>query len=741
MAARGGTPVTLRQALLLHQEGRLAEAEKAYAKLLRQTPNDAEVMHLLGVVSLDLGKPARAAELIGQCIKLNPGFAPAHASLADTLSELGRFAEALQAYDRAIALKLEVAEIHLNRGTVLDRLNRPEEALASYDSALRLRPNEADIHYNRATTLNVLGRSADALASFDRAIKLLPGHVGSHYNRACTLLAQQRYEAAIEGFDRTIALVPNHAGAFNNRGCALNDLKRYDAAIESYRYALILAPRDAVTHNNLGGALTELGRYDEAAASFENAYALAPDHDFLLGELVHAKMKICRWDRLAEHIDLLERKIQRGDRAASAFVALSIIDSPSLLKKAAEIYAPAGQPSPIAAAAPGNRAGSIIDKPERDNRIRLAYISADFHAHATAFLMAGLFECHDRTKFHVTALSVGPITQDAMQQRLRVGFDRFIDAANQSDTEIAALSRELGSDIAIDLKGFTTNSRPGIFAARAAPVQVSYLGFPGTMAVEYIDYLIADTVVITPADRPAYTESIVYLPHSYQVNDRTRVIGPAPISRAEAGLPDTGFVFCCFNNTYKITPDVFRSWMHILGKVEGSVLWLFEGHPAAVPNLRQAATLSGIAADRLVFAPRLPPADHLARHRLADVFLDTLPYNAHTTASDALWAGLPVLTRRGNSFAGRVAASLLIAAGLPDLITRSREAYETAAIELATDPAKLAAIRHRLAANLPKAPLFDTPLFTRHLEAAYEAMHARYRSGLPPEDMSIKATG
>jgi predicted O-linked N-acetylglucosamine transferase (SPINDLY family) len=368
----------------------------------------------------------------------------------------------------------------------------------------------------------------------------------------------------------------------------------------------------------------------------------------------------------------------------------------------------------------------------RHEKIRIGYFSADFRNHAIAYLIAGLFELHDRNRFEVSAFSFSPNTDDEMRARLSRAADRFLDVHAQSDGDVAELAKKLELDIAIDLTGFTAECRLGVFSLRAAPIQVNYLGYPGTMAAECIDYVVADSTVIPEADRRHYVEKIVYLPDSYQVNDSKRAISDKTFTREELGLPQTGFVFCCFNNSYKILPEVFECWMRILTHVEGSVLWLIRDSETAVHNLRREAQAKGVSANRLVFAKRMPLADHLARHRLADLFIDTLPYNAHTTASDALWAGLPVLTRIGETFAGRVAASLLRAIDLPELITATQEEYEHLAIALATNPGRLQQLKYKLKRNRLTTPLFNTALFTRHIEAAYMMMYERQRASLPP---------
>jgi predicted O-linked N-acetylglucosamine transferase (SPINDLY family) len=405
------------------------------------------------------------------------------------------------------------------------------------------------------------------------------------------------------------------------------------------------------------------------------------------------------------------------------------LDDPALQRKAALIYLT----DQLSEAPPEG------ERPNRDpaQKIRIGYYSSDFHNHATAHLMAELLASHDRQKFEVWGFSFGPDRRDAMRQRLAQTFDRFIDVHTHSDHEVAQLSRAMGVDIAVDLKGLTGDARTGIFAHRCAPLQVNFLGYPGTMALPCIDYIVADKVLIPPESQKHYSEKVVYLPHSYQVNDSQRKIADQRFTRAELGLPEQGFVFCCFNNNYKIQPQTFDIWMRLLHAVPGSVLWLFEDNPTAAKNLRLEADHRGVDPARLVFAQRMQLPEHLARHRLADVFLDTLPYNAHTTASDALWAGLPVLTLIGQSFAARVAASLLQAMDLPELITHSEAEYESKALALARQPEQLQALKSKIERQRKTSPLFKGQLFAKHLEAAYEAMLERHRAGLAPDHIFV----
>ena len=468
---------------------------------------------------------------------------------------------------------------------------------------------------------------------------------------------------------------------------------------------------------------------EQALASYDNALKSDPERAWLYGARIYAKMQLCDWAGMPELLAGLAARVAARRQAVQPLVALAVNDDPQFQRQVAEITAAAGElgPAPVALA-PARPRGGII---------RLGYYSADFHSHATANLAAGLFELHDRRQFEVVALSFGPDRSDPMRQRLLKAFDKFVDVSQRSDLEVAQMSRELEIDIAIDLKGYTRDARPGMFRQRAAPLQVNYLGYPGTMGASYIDYLIADAVLIPEASRAHYAEKIVYLPNSYQVNDRNRAAAAPDSSRSQLGLPAAAFIFCCFNSPYKITAATFDSWMRILKQVPASVLWLYADNPTTAANLRGEAVRRGVNSARLVFAAPVPQAQHLARHTAADLFLDTFPCAAHTTASDALWAGLPVLTRRGESFQSRVPASVLPAIGLAELVTASEDQYEALAVALANDPARMAAIRARLRANRLTTPLFDTALYTRQLEQAYRQMHERQQAGLIPADICI----
>lgn len=616
-------------------------------------------------------------------------------------------------------------------GNIAAQTGRPEEGYALLSRAIELNPERADALNELGIVLQELGRVEAALEAYERAIRLEPDYAEAHVNLGNSLADLHRYEAALVSYERAIALKPTLADWYINRGNALSGLGNQEAALASYDRAIALRPGYAEAYSNRGETLREMNRPELALESFEQALQLKPDHENLYGLWLHTKMTICDWSGAARNFSWLTERVERHERVSQPFPVLALSGSAALQRTAAETWVRAMHPTSEVLPA-------IAKRPIRD-RIRLGYFSADFHDHATLHLMAELFEQHDRSRFELTAFSFGPDREDDMRRRAVAAFDNFVDARSLSDQEVALRSRDLGIDIAIDLKGFSQDSRTGIFALRAAPVQVNYLGYPGTMGAEYIDYLIADATLIPEGHRKYYSEKIAYLPHSYQANDTKRPISTRIFTRQEVGLPRDGFVFCCFNNNFKIVPEVFDIWMRILARVANSVLWLLEGNPRAADNLRKEASARGIDPARLVFAKRMPPPEHLARHRLADLFLDTLPCNAHTTASDALWAGLPVLTCAGETFAGRVAASLLNGILLPELVTQGTQEYEHLAVALATSPGRMAQLRQRLDDNRSTAPLFDIRLFAQHLEAAYVAMYERYRAGEPPAHIYANA--
>lgn len=783
----------------LHQEGRLAEAEAVYREVLRADGQHPGALHLLGLTRFQQGDPGEAARLIGESIGRNALDPAPHNSLGAVLLALDRPDRALASFDRAVELKPDYAEAFNNGGNALVELGRPADALERYGKALQLGLRNATLLYNRGIALQKLGQLADAVASYDEAIALNPGYVDALANRGEALRLQKRLAQAVESFDRALALSPAHAQALNGRGAALFEAGRLQEALSSYEMAVRADPALADAHGNMAQALIGLRRFGEAVASCDRALALRPGHKDALrcrivamlelgrhaealacadeaiavdgdraefhfgrgmalfemrrieealpslgralelapglpyapGLLLHVKMQLCEWDGFEAACASVVESAARGETAAPPFAMIALPSSASAQLECSRTFARNLHP---AAAEPLWKG-----EPYSHDRIRVAYFSADFRNHPVAHLVSGLLERHDRSRFEITAVSFGPASDDPWRRRIEAGVDRFVDAGTWTDRQAAALARDLEIDVAVDLMGFTSGARTGIFAMRFAPVQVNFLGFPGTMGTDYIDYLVADATVVPAEHEPFYAEKIACLPHCYLPGDPTRPVSNRAFGRAELGLPEHGVVFCCFNNSFKITPDVFESWMRLLRRLPGSVIWLRGATPTAETNLRRRAREAGISPDRLVFAGSMELADHLARHRAADLFLDTFHYNAHTTAIDALWAGLPVVSLMGGSFASRVGASLLRSVGLPELVARSRSGYEDLALALATDPERLASVRSRLAASRDSCPLFDTALFARHLEQAYSTMRERRRGNGPPARIVVPA--
>lgn len=720
------------RALPLHQTGHIEDAEKLYHEILQRQPDHEEATHLLGLIKFQQGDYPEAIALITRAVEIDPGFAAAHYNLGRCHEQIDENEKAVQSYTKSLSLRPDDADCYLGLGNAQLRLLRPEEALGSFEKAIALNPKFAEAHNNRGKALKELKRPDEALASYEKAIALNPRFLEAHSNRGNTLRDLKRHEEAVVSYDRVIRLKPDHAEACGNRGAALMKLKRFEEALASYDKAIELRPGHAESHRSRGDVLSELNRLDEAVASYSKALELKPEIDFLAGRRLFAEMSFCDWANVASERERLSQQMEAGQRVCIPFISSALFDSPVLQRKSAEIYAES-----LGIVSSGFARSPALPK----DKIRIGYFSADFREHPVSFLTAEMFELHDRERFEITAFSFyEQKSDDAMRRRLRNAFDSFVDVTGRNSEETASLSRKLEIDIAVDLTGYTKHCRPKIFGFRAAPIQVSYIGYLGTMGTAAMDYLISDQVITPKGYEVDYAEKIVWLP-SYQVNDSKRPIGERVFSRKELGLPESGFVFCCFNSNYKISPEVFSSWMRILKSTGNSVLLLLSGHKKVEENLRKEAQARGVDPGRLVFAGKLPRDQYIARFRCADLFLDTSPYNAGTTASDALWAGLPVLTCLGKAFAGRVCASILASIGLPELITRTPEEYETLATGLATQPHKLEEIRDKLRANRHTTRLFDSRRFTKNMEAAYSAMFERYANDLPPDHIHIEDTG
>lgn len=615
-------------------------------------------------------------------------------------------------------------------GVAASLLGRKEQAIGIYDRVIRLNPKFIEAYNNKGLDLTYLGNYIEATASFESAIQLRPDFIEAYQNLGVAFNELKLYEKALHTFLNALHLSPNNADVLTGMGSSLIGLKRYTDAEDVLRKAIEIDNNNSQAHYNLGVLYSDTQKYVDCISAYSKSLKLDNHIKWLQGLLLFAKMQICDWNDYSTATNELLCSVNNKTKCATPFTLLGLPSSLAEQKLCAEIYTNSKY-------SPPTQRAKARPKPNQD-RIKIAYCSADFFNHATAYLMAELLELHDRSRFEIIGVCYGRSPSDKMRNRLAKSFDKFFEVANQSDQEIAKLIQDMEVDIAVDLKGHTQDSRLGIFASRPAPIQIHYLGYPGTIGASFIDYLIADPVLVPEQHRQFYKEKIVYLPDSYQVNDRLRSIGPSNCSRHILGLPEQGFVFCCFNNNWKITPDIFDLWMSILKQVDGSVLWLFKDNDAAANNLMQEAKIRGIEPDRLVFAEKLPLEQHLARLKHADLFLDTIHCNAHTTASDALWAGLPVLTKIGDTYASRVASSLLKAIGLPELISHSLKEYETMAIGLATNVRKINAIKQKLSDNRLSTPLFDTPRFTKNLESAYQQMMQRHQVGLSPDHIFVQ---
>lgn len=614
-------------------------------------------------------------------------------------------------------------------GTIAAQMKDWEKSVKLFTQSLAIDNTIPAVYNNLGVAYKELKLFDDALQNYNFAISLKPTYSEAFYNRGLVLHEQKRLAESLESYQIAITLKPNYAEAYSNSGNIYKELRQFTKALEFYGKALAVNPNFVEANLNCGIIFQELLRFEEALKSYQKVINLDPNFPFIKGDIVHCKMQMNKWDSFFDDLESINSDVTNNKFSATPFGYQGISNSPKLLGKAASLFSLSKYPPRI------NRPAKIAKASNK--KIKIGYLCGEFRQQATSILMVNLWEMHDKEKFELIGFDNGWDDESPIRRRIEKAFDRFINISSMSDFAVVESIKYEAVDILINLNCFFGLSRNPVFSYKPAPIQVNYLGFPGTLGVTYMDYIIADKYVIPEYSRDFYSEKVVYLPNCYQVNDKNRKISAKEFTREELGLPSDGFVFCCFNNNYKITPPIFDTWARIIKSVEGSVLWLLEDNPYSVVNLRREAQNRGLEASRLVFAKRIDLPEHLARHTAADLFLDTLPYNAHTTASDALWAGLPVLTCMGESFASRVAASLLNAIELPELITTSQEQYEAMAIELASNKEKLKAIKRKLKCNKLNTPLFDTQKFTSHIEAAYVQMYERFHSDLSPDHIFI----
>ena len=692
---------TLNKALSLFQSGRPDKAEKLARSVLSTEPRNADLLQFVAMLCQTQDKFADAAAL---CTK-------------------------------AVAITPNSAEAHYNLGTALMNQGKADQAVASFEKSLAFAPGNYDLLNNLAVALTAADRLFDAEAMARRAIALAPSRPLAHNTLALALSQQMRLAEAVDCFKAALAYAHPDAGSvYEKLALAYVRLERPKAAIDSFQRALAYKSKSLDIMMRLGATQIIASEPVSAMQTYVTAMRGAPRDPAPMAGYIYACLHASEW---ADHTRLVskgEKLLSSPSAETQPFAVLSFCDDPAIHLRCSRRHA-ANLVKP-GRSSPQTRVPNADDRSL--DKLRIAYVSSDFKVHATMQLAAGLFEHHDRSRFETYAIAWAP-DASPLRRRVEAAFHEFIDVTTVPDDAVAGLIRDRRIDIAVDLHGYTGKSRSGILIDRPAPIQVNYLGYPGTMGADWIDYLVADQFVAPPEAARFYSEKLVYLPGSYQVNDNQRdASGPAP-QRRDVGLPGQGFVFACFNANNKIAPGMFALWMRLLERAQGSVLWLLDHGEAVRANLRREAEAAGIDGQRLVFAPRLPIAEHVNRLQCADLFLDTLPYNAHTTASDALWAGVPIVTCPGRSFQARVAGSLLHAVGLPELIAATLADYEAIALKLAHDRDFRAAIRAKLGGNRLTTPLFDTERFTRGLEAAYEAMWQRWCQGLPPEAIDIPA--
>ena len=748
----------------LFSNGKVQEALDQLDPLIKDNPNDAVLFNIKGACYAQIGEPIMAMKQYEKAVQIDPNYSEAYSNLGITLEELDELEKALESFEKAFSLKPEKIETANTISTILQEINDPNLSINYYKKIIESSPKLYLVHFNLAIAYQELNFIDEAINSYKKALNLHPEFLDAYLNLGDIYEDSNQLEDSLMSLERAVEIDSTNSLAFNNLGVTLKSLNRIDDAVNSFKRAIEIEPDNPQGHFNLGVALRSLNKIDDAIKSFEKtialdpnsgesyfflgelyrvtnqhkialfnfnkAFSINPNIDFLFGAILNTKMHLSLWEDLEDNLKILTNKINNNEKVVSPFALMALIDDPEIQIKASQIYANFNYPQ--------NDSIFPVKPYKNHKKIRLGYFSADFHNHPTMHLMIELFELHDRERFEVYAFSFGPNQQDKWRQRASLSFDQFIDVRLKSDKEISTLSREKEIDIAVNLGGYTQATRTGIFANFAAPIQVNFLVFPGTMGSNYFDYIVADHTVISSENKYHFSEKIVYMPDTYQSNISEREVSNKTILRHELGLPEEGFIFCCFNNVHKILPPTFESWMRILKSVDESVLWLYANKESVIANILETASSLGVDKNRIIFAKHAPVEDHLNRIGKADLFLDTLPYNAHTTASDALRMGVPVITLIGKSFASRVAASLLNAVNMPELITRTQQQYESTAIELALHSEKLDNIKVKLNANLPSSALFDCRMFTKNLELAYDEMHQKSQSGLKPDDIVVR---
>jgi protein O-GlcNAc transferase len=716
------------QAVDHHKGGRLGEAEKLYRRIGEMQPTHAEAWSNLGLALIERGAFDEAADSCRRAITLRDDYVDAHLNLITALEKAGNYAAATDVYRKLIPLQPKRADLWNNFGIILSSQGRENQAVLAFSEAITVNSDFIDPHFNMARTLGNLGWTDEAIKAYRRVVALDPKHAAAHSNLGTLLGTVGNFDEGVAFSLRAAELAPESPEVQCNLGVLLQRQGRVNEAVEAYKKALAVRPDYAAALGNLAVGLEEQFKFDEAAVILERAIAIKPDFDNAIIELIKIRRHICDWSHYQEDEQKLLVFIKQQKDLMFMLLLMCFTSNPAqqhgcsrqAMRRYNEISARA-LPHPAPKSAP---------------KIRIGYLSADYRDHPVGRLLPDMFARHDRERFEIFGYALGTEDKGQLRGRIRQACDHFIDLHHIANVDAAQRIREDQIDILVDLTGPTVGSRLDILALRPGPLQVSFLGWPGTMGADFMDYVIADPYVV-PADQQAhYSERIVHLPDCYQPSDPQRPIPDVP-SRASCGLPDDAFVFCSFNNPNKITPEMFALWMRLLKRVDNSVLWLYFKSPQTIANISRYREEHGIAADRIIFAPVALYEGYLGRLRAADLFLDSYPYNAGATCNDALWEGLPILTCSGDTYISRMAGSLLTNAGLPELITHSLAEYEEQAIRLATEPGLLAGLRRRLEDGHSTVPLFDMARFTKNLERAYSQMQALRLDGEAPRFFAV----
>ena len=679
-----------------YEAGRLDEAEGIFKEIINQVPECADAYNLLGIVCAGRKK----------------------------------FTDAILNFKEAVSLDSSNAVYNSNYGNALQDNGELNESIPFYLKAIELNPDFTDAYYNLSNSLRKLQRYSESMVYLNKAKSLNSRYQKCYINAALIYVEQKQFDQAVAELMQALVIEPNSFDALSSLAVVFSLKRDYGQSMDYFKKAYATGRADDKFFINYASVCVELNQPVEACKAFLKSAEIDPSKNGALGRALHQKMLMADWSGIKELNDEIVKRLHQNQDVVDPFGYMGFSDSESDLHLAGTLYLDKKH-SPLPA-------GFSLKKYPRHKKIKIAYVSGEFREHANGSLMTGLIECHDKEKFEVIGLDNGHGDDGNLRRRLIASFDEFIDIRGIGDFDLAEQLRAKEVDILFNLNGFFGAHRTGLFANRAAPIQINFLGCPGTMGVDYMDYLIADNIVIPKTSYQHYSEKIISLPHSYQINDSKRPELKRTITRKECGLPEDVFVFCCFNNIYKITPETFKRWMGVLKRVPHSVMWFYYNYPEAPENLKREAQSLGVDSSRLIFSPYIKMAEHIERNILADLFLDSLPYNAHTTASDALWANVPVLTLQGKSFAGRVAASLLHAIEMPELITYHEQEFEDRAVDLATHPEKLSALKVKLSKNRLTTPLFDTKLYTKHFEAALIEAYERYQSDLPPAHIQVK---